>query len=60
MDEKIPDKIADNIVIFKVYGNLFNNIFTWIKFIFLNIRYIFLKEVIFLHNISSLNFLSKN
>ena len=41
MDEKIPDKIADNIVIFKVYGNLFNNIFTWIKFIFLNIRYIF-------------------
>ena len=59
MDEKIPDKIADNIVIFKVYGNLFNNIFTWIKFIFLNIRYIFKGSDFFLHNISSLNFLSK-
>ena len=59
MDEKIPDKITDNIVIFKVYGNLFNNIFTWIKFIFLNIRYIFKGSDFFLHNISSLNFLSK-
>ena len=41
MDKKIPDKIDDNIVIFKVYDNFFYNILTWIKFILLNTINIF-------------------
>ena len=59
MDKKIPDKIDDNIVIFKVYDNFFYNILTWIKFILLNTINIFKGIDFFLHNISSSNFLSK-
>ncbi len=59
MDKKIPNKIDDNIVIFKVYDNFFYNILTWIKFILLNTINIFKGIDFFLHNISSSNFLSK-
>ncbi len=59
MDKKIPDKIDKNIVIFKVYGNLLLNFFSWLKFILINFKFLFKGIDYFLHNISSSNFLSK-
>ena len=59
MDKKIPDKIDNNIIIFKVYGNPFFNFLSWLKFIFLNLRFLIKGVDFFLHNISSYNFLSK-
>ncbi len=59
LDNELPKKIQSNLILVKIKGNKILNLYSWLKFLLLNIPKIFKGLDFFLVNISSLNFFSK-
>ena len=59
LDNELPKNIQSNLILLKIKGKKILNLYSWLKFLFLNIPKIFKGLDFFLVNISSLNFFSK-
>lgn len=59
LDKDLPKNIKSNLIIVKILGNKFKNLFSWLKFLLSNLLKIFKGFDFFLVNISSFNFFSK-
>lgn len=59
LDNDLPKKFQSNLVLVKTQGNKFINLFSWLKFLLINIPKIFKGFDFFLVNISSFSFFSK-